>query len=160
MAVSTAASPGVDKFRKFLRTGMPGEHAYVVLLGLSAFDFPSVVKQIEKGLSFTAFERFQKNTGFTTEQLLDLLQIPKRTLARRKASGRFAPDESDRIVRAARVYGRALKFFDGDPSAATDWLTSIRRVLGSVTPLELARTEVGAKEVEALLGRLEHGVFS
>ena len=160
MAASTAAPAGVDKFRRFLRTGMPGEHAYVVLLGLSAFDFPSVVKQIEKGLPFSALERFQRNTGLSTDHLVELLQIPRRTLARRKESGRFAPDESDRIVRAARVYGRALKFFDGDPAAATDWLTSIRRVLGSVTPLELARTEVGAKEVEALIGRLEHGVFS
>jgi uncharacterized protein (DUF2384 family) len=32
--------------------------------------------------------------------------------------------------------------------------------LGGAVPLEYAETEVGAREVENLLGRIEHGVYS
>ena len=34
------------------------------------------------------------------------------------------------------------------------------KALGMKTPLQYAATESGAREVENLLGRLEHGVFS
>ncbi|MEO6486409.1 MAG: antitoxin Xre-like helix-turn-helix domain-containing protein [Thermoanaerobaculia bacterium] len=157
---TSSAPADVEKFRRFLKTGMPGEHAYVVLLGLSGFDYPSIIEQIEKGLPYSAFDRFQRNTGFTSDQLGEFVQVPRRTLARRKADGRFSADESDRLVRAARVYGKALHFFGGDPVETTAWLTSVRRALGGVTPLDLARTGIGAQEVENLIGRLEHGVFS
>jgi putative toxin-antitoxin system antitoxin component (TIGR02293 family) len=154
------APADLEKFRRFLRSGMPGPHAYVLLLGLTRFDLPGIIERIEQGLPFSAFERFQKNTVLPAEQLADLLQIPRRTLARRRASGRFTPDESDRLVRAARVYAKALHFFNGDADEATRWLNTVRRALGGVTPLEMARTEIGAQEVEDLIGRLEHGVFS
>ncbi len=139
---------------------MPGPHAYVVLLGLSRFDFPGVVERIRKGLPWSAFERLQKNSGLPSDQLLDLLQIPRRTLARRKADDRFTPEESDRMVRLARVYARALDFFEGDAEAATRWLTDAQHAFGGITPIEMTRTDVGAQEVERLLGQLEHGVFS
>jgi putative toxin-antitoxin system antitoxin component (TIGR02293 family) len=40
------------------------------------------------------------------------------------------------------------------------WFTSPKIALGGKTPLEYADTELGAREVEDLLSRLEHGVFS
>lgn len=150
----------VQKFRQYLKTGMPGTHAYVVLLGLSRFDFPGLIEIIGKGLPFSAFERLQRNTGFSNEQLLDLLQIPRRTLARRKASGKLSAEESDRLVRLARVYGRALFFFDGDAEAATNWLTAPQYAFGGVRPSEMVRTDVGAQEVETLIGQLEHGILA
>lgn len=154
-----AVSTDVQKFRKFLKSGMPGPHAYVVLLGMSRFDFPGVVERIRKGLPWSTFERLQRSSGLSSDQLLDLLQIPRRTLARRKAGGRFTAEESDRMVRLARVYARALHFFDGDAEAATTWLSDAQYSFGGVTPLEMTRTDVGAQEVERLIGQLEHGVF-
>ena len=154
------AGHDVQKFRQYLKTGMPGTHAYVVLLGLSRFDFPGLIEIIEKGLPFSAFERLQRNTGFSNEQLLDLLQIPRRTLARRKTSGKLSAEESDRLVRLARVYGRALYFFDGDVEAATNWLTAPQYAFGGVRPSEMVRTDVGAQEVETLIGQLEHGILA
>jgi putative toxin-antitoxin system antitoxin component (TIGR02293 family) len=114
---------------------------------------------IEKGLPYSTYERLRKNTGFSSEQLLDLLQIPKRTLVRRKAAARFSPEESDRLVRLARVYAKALDFFNGDAAAATGWLTHAQRAFRGVTPLEMTRTDVGAQEVETLIFQLEHGVL-
>ncbi|HEV8657202.1 MAG TPA: antitoxin Xre-like helix-turn-helix domain-containing protein [Thermoanaerobaculia bacterium] len=150
----------LDQFRTFLEKGMPGPHAYVVLLGLTQYDFPGLIEKIEHGLPYSAFERLQKNTRFSTEQLLDLLQIPRRTLARRKTAGRFSSEESDRLVRLARVYGRTLYFFDGDSEAATEWLTTTQYAFGGIRPIEMLRSDVGAQEVETLIGQLEHGIFA
>ena len=88
------------------------------------------------------------------------VNIPRRTLTRRKREGVFAPDESDRLLRAARVFGRTLELFDGDRDRALDWLTTPQPGLGGAIPLQMARTDVGAREVERLVGRLEQGVFS
>ncbi|HEX7190811.1 MAG TPA: antitoxin Xre/MbcA/ParS toxin-binding domain-containing protein [Thermoanaerobaculia bacterium] len=67
---------------------------------------------------------------------------------------------SDRLFRVARVLARAIDLFDGDREAALEWLTKPQRALGDAVPLDLAATELGAHEVEALALRLEHGVFS
>ncbi|HEX9163928.1 MAG TPA: hypothetical protein VF980_19620, partial [Thermoanaerobaculia bacterium] len=73
-----AATRDIEKYRKFLKTGMPGPHAYVVLLGVTHFDWPSVLAQIEKGLPAAAVERFARNTGFSLDQVLDLISVAKR----------------------------------------------------------------------------------
>jgi putative toxin-antitoxin system antitoxin component (TIGR02293 family) len=50
--------------------------------------------------------------------------------------------------------------FEGDVAAAVNWLNTPRKLLGDRSPLAYARTETGAREVENLIGRLEHGIFS
>jgi putative toxin-antitoxin system antitoxin component (TIGR02293 family) len=70
------------------------------------------------------------------------------------------PDESDRLVRAARVFSQAVGLFEGDGNAARQWLTVPQPALGGSTPWEYAATDLGAREVEGLIGRLEHGIPS
>jgi putative toxin-antitoxin system antitoxin component (TIGR02293 family) len=151
---------GIEQFNHFLKKGRPGEHAYVVLLGLNVFDPPALMKLIAKGLPLQALQRFVRNTGLTVEQVAELIDIPKRTFARRKAQKRLTPGESDRLVRAARIYSRALALYDGNAPLATEWFTAKIPALGGVTPIEYARTEVGATEVDHLIGRIEYGIFS
>jgi putative toxin-antitoxin system antitoxin component (TIGR02293 family) len=55
---------------------------------------------------------------------------------------------------------KTLGLFDGDREEARVWLTSPRQTLNEDSPLEFASTEVGAREVEDLIGRLERGVFT
>ena len=55
--------------------------------------------------------------------------------------------------------GRALDVMETENNAR-QWLTSPQYGLGGAVPLEYAETEVGAREVEDLLGRIEHGVYS
>lgn len=133
---------------------------YVVLLGLDYFDLPSILKAIETGFPWKTFERFVKNIGLPAERVADVIGIPRRTLARRKIEERLKPDESDRLLRLARVLGSALDLFDGDREAATLWLTDVNIALGGVAPLEFARTEVGAGEVDNLVGQIQHGIIS
>jgi putative toxin-antitoxin system antitoxin component (TIGR02293 family) len=64
------------------------------------------------------------------------------------------------LLRASRLFGRTLELFEGDRDAATEWLTTAQPALGGARPIDLANTDVGAREVETLIGRLEHGVFS
>ena len=92
--------------------------------------------------------------------MAELVQIKPRTLDRRKNEGRLQPDESDRLLRAAKVFGKAIALFEGDVPFAKEWLSSRQAALGGAVPLEMAKTDVGAREVEDLIGRLEHGVFS
>jgi putative toxin-antitoxin system antitoxin component (TIGR02293 family) len=158
--MALTAGPDVERLRRFFREGAPGPNVHVVLLGLSAFDTFDLVDAIQKGFRYQTFERFRRNIALPVEILLGLVNIPRRTLTRRKLEGRFAPEESDRLVRASRVYSKALQLFDGDRQAASHWLVAPQRGLGGEIPVAVSSTDVGAREVERLLDRLEHGVFA
>jgi len=129
------------------------------LLGLTTTNELTLADKVESGFDFRAFVRFQQVIKLPARQLADLLSIPDRTLSRRKSEGRLHPDESDRLLRLARVVDLALDLFEGDKKAAQSWLMLSNDALGGKTPIELSRTEVGAREVESLIHRLEHGVF-
>jgi len=62
-------------------------------------------------------------------------------------------------VRAARLYSIAAEVLE-DSQAAARWLKTPQRALGGAVPLQLAETDAGTRAVEALLGRMEHGVYT
>jgi len=150
----------LELFREHLSSGPPGPHAYIVLLGLRTFDLARVLKTVEQGITFSALERLHRNVGLSLEELGELVQISRRTMARRKQEGRFLPEESDRLLRAARLFAKALELFDGNSEESLAWLTASQPALGGAVPLTVARTEVGAREVLALIDRLQQGVYS
>jgi putative toxin-antitoxin system antitoxin component (TIGR02293 family) len=154
--------PGDDiaRFRQRLRAKRGGPHAYVALLGLRNLETLQVLERVRSGLPYEALERFQRNVALSLDELAALVQIKPRTLQRRREEGRLSPEESDRLLRATRLFGRALELFEGDAGAARTWLAKPARALGGAAPFEVAASEVGAREVENLIGRLEHGVFS
>ncbi len=80
-------------------------------------------------------------------------------MARRKASGRLAPEESERLLRISRIFELSVGLFDGGVTDAVAWLCTPRRALAGSTPLAYSATELGARDVETLIGQLEHGVF-
>lgn len=149
----------IERFHA-LRNQPATPRGYIVLLGLDYFDLPSILKAIEKGFSWKTFERFLKNIDLPAEQIADIIGIPRRTLARRKVEGRLKADESDRLLRLARVFGSALDLFSGNRDAAVLFLTDVNMALGGVAPIDLARTQIGAEEVEQLVGRIQYGMFS
>jgi putative toxin-antitoxin system antitoxin component (TIGR02293 family) len=163
-SVAEAKAESVPKevltYTRMTRGERPGKHSYVALLGLRSYDTARLVKRLEDGLPYTAFERLCRSLDLAARDLAGLIQISPRTLARRKGQGRLQPDESDRLVRVARIFGRAIDLFESDATAARRWLGTRSTALGGVSPLEMVRSEVGAREVDALIGRLEHGVFS
>ena len=93
------------------------------------------------------------------EQLATKLCISRSTLQRRKAAGRLSPEESDKVVRLSRLLEHATSVF-GDVEKARAWLKHPQYGLGGAVPLEYAQTEVGAREVDNLLGRIDYSVYS
>jgi putative toxin-antitoxin system antitoxin component (TIGR02293 family) len=133
---------------------------YASKLGVNANNTLELIGEIEEGFSYQAFEELQDQLELSISELADLLQIPRRTLSRRKHEGKLPPDESERLLRFSRVLHTSLEIFEGNHEGALKWLRAKNRALGGETPLDMARTEIGAREVEKLIGRLEHGVFS
>ena len=66
----------------------------------------------------------------------------------------------DHRLRASRVFAKALELFEGDRDAASKWMIRPLPALGGEAPIDVARTEFGARQVENLAGRIEHGVYS
>lgn len=118
------------------------------------------IARVQEGLPLAELEGLAELLELPPEKLASHLSISRSTLVRRRKSGRLAPLESDRLLRYARLWNRALEIFDGDQPAAREWLRQPARALDFVTPLTFSETETGAREVENLLGRLEFGVFS
>ena len=88
------------------------------------------------------------------------LGIPQRTLTRRLSqSSLLTPAESDRTVRIARVYAHAMEMI-GDENKAIEWLGTPNRALGGAQPLDQLDTDLGARAVEDILGRIAYGVYS
>ena len=150
----------VEELKQALGAGQALHNAYVILLGLREYETRALHRRVERGLSYGAVERLQRNILLSLHAMAALLSIPPRTLARRKERGRLDPAESDRLLRLSRVVAKAIALFDGDFHAARSWLFASQRALGGVPPIEFAKTEVGAHEVEGLIGRLEHGIPS
>jgi putative toxin-antitoxin system antitoxin component (TIGR02293 family) len=114
----------------------------------------------EAGLPVTERVKFGRTAGFTTVEIATLVHIPPRTYARRIAGkAKLDVTEGERAVRLMRLYDRALRVFGGHDRTRA-WLQRKLRVLGGRAPLDFAKTEPGAREVENILGRIEHGVFS
>lgn len=148
----------VDRFWSQVSVQPRTAHAYVSLLGLKTYETSQLHSLVREGLSFETFERLRRVLDLPATSAAVLLQIPTRTLARRKESKRFEPEESDRLMRLSRLVGLALQLFEGDLEEMRAWLTTPHTALADQTPLEFATTEVGAREVENLIGRLEHGI--
>jgi putative toxin-antitoxin system antitoxin component (TIGR02293 family) len=81
--------------------------------------------------------------------------IPEATYKRRRRLLR--PVESERTERLARVVA-AAEFVWNDPDKARRWLIKPHPELGDRTPVELALTELGARQVEDLLDRIHYGL--
>lgn len=126
---------------------------------LLSSDLADTISRIKEGASAETFERLQRALDVPRERLARVLRIAPRTLTRRLREGRFTTDESERFVRIERVFGAAVRLL-GDEEDARAWMTEPNRALGGASPLDYADTEPGALEVERLIHRLEHGVFS
>lgn len=138
------------------------EHQFTVgdLLGIEAATPVELVRAIENGLSFGTLERVRRATGLPMERLATAVGISPRTLSRRRKTSKLKSWESDRLVSISRLLGFTLDLFEGDRQRAVKWFVQPNRALGDHSPLEMAGTETGARAVENLIGRLEHGVFT
>jgi len=106
-------------------------------------------------------------------QIMDIWSIPvarfaailgtsERKWARLRSAGNGAvlsSVESDRLLRLRDVFDHSLTVFDSDEDSVT-WFSLPNRALSGDTPLSLMDTDAGVHEVDAVLTRLEFGVFA
>ena len=118
-----------------------------------------LVERLREGLPMAEFRSLRELLLIPEEELGRLLGISPATLNRRKkAMSKLTTTESEHIVRFARLFGQTLEVFE-DEDATRDWLKTDNPGTAGESPLSYADTEFGAREVENLLGRIDHGVF-
>jgi putative toxin-antitoxin system antitoxin component (TIGR02293 family) len=116
--------------------------------------------RVKAGLPVTEFDDLRALLGLAVDDLAARVGISIATLSRRRQTRqRLDPSHGDRVWRLARLFRLATELYDGDEVAARTWLTRPARALDGATPLDHAETEAGGREVEALIGRLEHAVY-
>jgi putative toxin-antitoxin system antitoxin component (TIGR02293 family) len=155
LAYCQAMAASIENATSLGHSEIPGR-----TLGLRAENPGELIRQVERGFSFNALRSMESHSGISVARIAAIIGIPERTLARRKTEGRLSSDESERLLRISRIFENAVDLFEGDRTNALKWLTTPKKAFENQTPLEYSRTELGAREVENLMGRLEHGVFS
>jgi putative toxin-antitoxin system antitoxin component (TIGR02293 family) len=114
---------------------------------------------VATGLPAEVVRHLADSTGATLRELQEITFIDRSTFARRiRQRARLKVDESDRIARVARVAALAMDALGRDEGLL--WLREPNAALGGRIPLGMLGTDAGARQVEQVIGRIEHGVFS
>jgi putative toxin-antitoxin system antitoxin component (TIGR02293 family) len=129
------------------------------ILGCVVHSENELIPLLRQGLPYVALEQVMATFSLSREEVAEVLNLPGRTLTRRKQTQRLAADESDRLYRFSRVLAHAEAVL-GSTTNATQWLHRPNRALNGAIPLGLLDTDIGASQVDDVLGRLEHGIFS
>ena len=114
---------------------------------------------VKAGLPYASLEAIIGKFGLAREEAAVALHLPQRTIARRKKEQKLQADESDRLLRLARVGTQAAATL-GSEEKAVQWLRRPNRALGNRAPLDLIDSDIGTRQVEEVLGRIEHGNIS
>jgi putative toxin-antitoxin system antitoxin component (TIGR02293 family) len=129
-------------------------------IGVEVHSESEMERLLREGLPVSVLGKFRDNWGFTIMELASSLSIPKSTLMRMlERRNRMASGDSDRVYRLASILALAEKYI-GDRKRAQRWLRQPNQVLGNQTPLRILDTEIGARRVEQLLGRIAYGGVS
>jgi len=119
-----------------------------------------LAKATRAGLAVNSLDRLAEELSMPRVAVAKLIGISERTLSRRVAAkGRLTADESDRVVRLARVLAQAKETL-GDMEKASRWLQTSNRALDGDKPIGRLDTDTGVRSVEQVLGRIEYGLYS
>jgi putative toxin-antitoxin system antitoxin component (TIGR02293 family) len=141
----------------------PSTRHIVEILGgpgiLRVSSVAGLLARARAGFPFASLSAVASGFAIGSEEMTAILDLPERTLARRKREKRLRADESDRLLRLGRIVALAEDVL-GNRSKARHWLHDRNRALGGATPLSRLDTDLGAREVENILLRIAHGVAS
>jgi putative toxin-antitoxin system antitoxin component (TIGR02293 family) len=128
-------------------------------LGRSLSSDGDMREAIREGFPPAVVEELMRASGLTLKELASALDLSPRSLQRRRRSGRLARYESDRLYRLARIVAIANEYL-GDHVRAMRWFKHPNRALGGLAPIAAIDTELGARQVESILGRIAYGGIS
>lgn len=127
------------------------------VLGREVTNEMVMVDLITEGLPVETTRRVVTYGIVSDDEIRDLV-VPQTTLARRMKSGRLDAAESDKLVRITRVVELAREALGEEKGDR--WMRRPNRALQGKVPLELCRSEAGARMVEDVIGRLNYGGVS
>lgn len=109
---------------------------------------------VDSGLPVASLRRVVRRVagGVVAETELTHRLVPRTTLQRR--GQRLSPRESEHLERLARMTVLAEHVWE-DAAHAHEFLTSPQPQLGDRRPVDLAASDLGTRQVEELLMRLE-----
>lgn len=128
-------------------------------LGKRVSSQQDLITAVRRGLRTSTVDAVIEELDVPRTEVLPTLRIARRTMERRKVTGRLLPEESERVYRLAKILAFAESVL-GSKEKARHWLNAPNRALGNVSPLSLLETEAGTDEVTNILGRIEFGVYS
>jgi putative toxin-antitoxin system antitoxin component (TIGR02293 family) len=112
------------------------------------------------GMPVASAEALKAEIAVADRPFAELIGISEKTLSRARAGkAKLDPVVSDRLFRLARIVALAIDVLE-DEGPAVRWLKRPQFGLGGRTPLSLLATDAGRDEVEKLLLRIEHGVYT
>ena len=128
-------------------------------LGKGVSSQQDLITAVRRGLRTSTVDAVIAELDASRAEVLPTLRIARRTMERRKVTGRLLPEESERVYRLAKILALAESVL-GTREKARHWLNAPNRALGSVSPFSLLESEAGTDEVTKVLGRIEFGVYS
>jgi putative toxin-antitoxin system antitoxin component (TIGR02293 family) len=113
---------------------------------------------IHGGIRPSLFTKMARHIGMPQKGLAKVLRLNARTLRNRSAGQRLTETESEKSLRVARVYAKAIDILGSDESARK-WIVSPIKSLGNRRPVDFLETDVGTQEVLNVLNAIEWGVY-
>lgn len=123
---------------------------------ISTTNIQTIIDGLSRGLPTNAIDKVTDLIGINKGALSKILDVSPRTLSRRDT---LKSSASERLLRVSALFQQTLEVI-GERKEAQRWFTEPKKALGGKTPFELSETDVGAREVEDLLGRIEYGVYA
>ena len=133
---------------------------YEDLISVTKGNWLQQLNAAKKGLPFSRLERLRDMLGLTLAETGAIIGMSPRTVARRNEEGRLDLDESTRLMRVAQLIKQAMELLQNHEPSVRGWMTHEQWGLGGRRPIDLMRTEIGARAVETLLGQIAHGIPS
>jgi putative toxin-antitoxin system antitoxin component (TIGR02293 family) len=118
-----------------------------------------LIEAVTQGLPSSLARELARKMEISLEDMSGLLRMNPRTFQRRMNDGTLNLGESERLWELSRLFSNAVDVLES-ASAAVHWFKNPIQALGWATPLAYARTSIGLRELENILGRIEHGVYS
>ena len=125
---------------------------------IHALDISEKITMIRSGISKKELEKVKEQSGLDYDSLSSILSVSRATLINKKGADKFDAATSERILLLADTLAYGQSVFE-DKDRFNTWMKSSNKALGNKPPISIMDTVYGIREVQNLIGRIEHGVF-
>jgi putative toxin-antitoxin system antitoxin component (TIGR02293 family) len=120
-------------------------------------DLGTLDRLVQEGLPYESFEAAIAALPPRIGPLVEGLVAPRTTRLRRRREGALPAEEGQRLTRSIRIWKLAQHVWES-PSEAERFMLEPHPQLDHQAPIELLRSELGARRVEDLLMKLEYSL--